>query len=196
MTLIDRLVENPYTFHYLRKIAEANYRATKRRMLDLLDPDAPTLDLGCGTGEFAPLFRAEGYVGIDISLPYLRFAKRRMPRYGFALAQGQELPLADGSVGQVLINGVLHHLGEELARRLVGEARRVLRSGGRLLLIEDIEPERPPLTTRLIHAMDAGEHIRARQDYPDLLEGDLEIEREEEYRSGLCVYGLWLARRR
>lgn len=196
MSLLDRLVENPVSFHYLRKIPEANYRQTKRRIRALLDPSEKTIDLGCGTGEFASLFAPSGYLGLDVSLPYLRFAARIAPAHRFARALGQALPLADRSVRQVLVNGVLHHLGEAVARRLVAEAQRVLQPGGRLLLIEDVEPEDPPLLTRLIHSMDAGEHIRARNAYPDLLGHGLEILQEEEYRSGLCVYGLWLARRR
>ncbi len=195
MSFIDCLVRNPRTFHYLRKFPEWNYRATKRHIQSHLEPTAPTLDLGCGTGEFATLFSPQSYLGVDISACYLAYARKRLPEYRFAQGVGQALPLADGAVKQLLINGVLHHLDGDLARRVLKEAARVLAADGRLLLIEDIQPENPGLLTRTLHAMDHGEHIRPRQGYPELLGDNLRVEKELCYRSGICHYGFWLLRK-
>ena len=86
--LADRLAGNPLAFHYLRKLPEFNYQATKARIRRVLGRSGAVrvLDLGCGTGEFAALFEPAGYVGVDIHPGYVRLATRLHPKHRFVCA--------------------------------------------------------------------------------------------------------------
>lgn len=189
---LDRLVENPKSFTWLRKIAEANFVAVRRivRQRLALDGQRRTLDLGCGTGELAPLFPENGYVGLDLSLRYIDYARRRHPAYRFGVADATAIPLSSGSCDQVLIFGVLHHLEDPICRAAAGEVARVLKPGGRFLLIEDSsELRRWNLPGRLMHAIDAGEKFRNREGYLTLIPTDrLSFKEGCRFASGLCEY--------
>jgi ubiquinone/menaquinone biosynthesis C-methylase UbiE len=103
------------------------------------------LDLGAGSGRIGRAFVSAGddYVGVDLSLGMLRqFARRgdtdgRAPR--LAQADGERLPFADATFDGVLLIQVFGGLDEW--RPFVGEARRVLRPAGTLVLGRTAMPE-------------------------------------------------------
>jgi ubiquinone/menaquinone biosynthesis C-methylase UbiE len=109
---------------------------------------APTqprlLDLGAGTGRIGWSFVAAGddYVGVDLSLGMLREFRRRTDATGRAprlvQADGQRLPLADETFDAVLLIQVFG--GMRGWRRLLAEARRVLRSPGTLITGRTVAP--------------------------------------------------------
>ncbi len=99
------------------------------------------LDLGTGTGRllelFAPLYRRA--VGIDASSDMLAVARANLDRAGIANAQVRlgdihHLPFARNSFDVVTIHQVLHYLDDP--ERAITEAARVLRPGGRLLVVD------------------------------------------------------------
>lgn len=192
MGLLRRLAEDPRSFTWLRKVAEADFVAVRRVIRRALaaDPGAKTLDLGCGTGELSPVFPDAGYLGLDLSRAYVAYARRRFPRKRFAVCDGSRLSLPDGSFAQVLIFGVLHHMDDPLARTVLAETARVLAPGGRLLLIED-SAEVPAWNVpgKLIHSLDEGENIRSEGAYASLWRGlALREETRSRFRSGMCDY--------
>ena len=89
------------------------------------------IDVGTGVGGLSPdvatTFPNALVVGIDRSSGMLALAPAWLSR---VVADARELPIASGSVGLVLIVFVLFHLDEPLDG--LHEARRVLRSGGRV----------------------------------------------------------------
>lgn len=106
------------------------------------------LDLGCGTANLLPRLDAWGadvarYTGVDPSGEMLlaarpKLAASRIPA-ALATAEAGALPFADGRFDSVVTASVLHDLPDPA--RALAEARRVLRPGGRLLLL-DWSPER------------------------------------------------------
>lgn len=114
-------------------------------LLALLDPDATVVDLGCGTGNVAVLLAPHvgRVIAVDREPQMLEAARTRLGdakniefRQGDLLA----LPLDDGCADFVIVVLVLHHLEEPLAA--VREAARVLRPGGRLLVVDMIQHDR------------------------------------------------------
>jgi ArsR family transcriptional regulator len=99
------------------------------------------LDLGTGTGRllelFAPLYARA--IGVDASPAMLAVARANLDRAGLTNAQVrlgdiQHLPFGRNSFDVVTIHQVLHYLDEP--ERAIAEAARVLRPGGRLLIVD------------------------------------------------------------
>jgi ubiquinone/menaquinone biosynthesis C-methylase UbiE len=98
------------------------------------------LDVGCGTGFLALLCAELGHRvrGVDVADEMLEMARTKAAAAGqactFELADAEQLPVADASVDLVLERHLIWTLpAPEMALR---EWQRVLRPGGRLLLIE------------------------------------------------------------
>ena len=93
------------------------------------------LDVGCGTGLMAARLAAGGrrVVGLDIAAAMLAPQRRRAPRARFVLGDAEALPLRAGTFDAVVNLISVHHYPDPA--RAVGEFRRVLRPGGRLVLV-------------------------------------------------------------
>jgi ubiquinone/menaquinone biosynthesis C-methylase UbiE/DNA-binding transcriptional ArsR family regulator len=99
------------------------------------------LDLGTGTGRMLELFGPgiERGLGLDLSLDMLALARARLDRAGLrhcSVRQGDiyDLALPKDSFDAVVIHQVLHFLDD--GARAIAEAARVLRPGGRLLVVD------------------------------------------------------------
>jgi ubiquinone/menaquinone biosynthesis C-methylase UbiE len=104
-------------------------------------PFRSVLDLGTGTGRMLELFgrEIERGLGLDLSLDMLLLARDRLERAGLkhcSVRQGDiyDLPLGNDSFDVVILHQVLHFLDD--GARAIREAARVLRPGGRLLVID------------------------------------------------------------
>lgn len=190
----DRLAETPAAFHWLRKLPEGNYKETKRRIAAVRDAlDAPrVLDLGCGAGEYAELFDPDQYLGVDIDPGYIAFASGHNPKHTFTCADVTTWPGEDSGFDLVLVNGVLHHLGDADAGAFLRNAHRLTRPGGTLLVIEDVRLEPPTFAARVVHFLDYGDHIRTLARWQALVSAVAPIARSETYVSGICPYHLML----
>lgn len=190
----DKLAEEPLTFHWLRKLPEANYRATKARISAVRDSlgRPRTLDLGCGTGEYSRLFEADRYLGVDVHPGYIAFAQRRNPQHQYLCGDARVWPGTGAPFDLVLVNGVLHHLDDESARAFLRAAHGHLAPGGTLLVIEDVELPAATLGTRMVHLLDHGDHIRDAGRWQELVSAVAPIARSETYTSGICPYHLML----
>jgi demethylmenaquinone methyltransferase / 2-methoxy-6-polyprenyl-1,4-benzoquinol methylase len=105
------------------------------------------VDVACGTGalaeDLAALAPGARVVGLDFAWEMVRRARTGAAGPRFAVADALRLPLADGSVDVVTIAFGLRNLPEP-ARGLL-EFRRVLRTGGRLVVCEFSHPTVPVL---------------------------------------------------
>jgi SAM-dependent methyltransferase len=91
------------------------------------DVTGRVLDVGCGSRPYEALFAASAYVGLEIDTPENRATKRADLYY-----DGGAFPVASASFDTVLCNQVLEHVFTPA--KFLGEVRRVLKPGGRLLL--------------------------------------------------------------
>jgi SAM-dependent methyltransferase len=103
---------------------------------------ARLLDVACGSGFAAALSAARGAVvsGIDVTPELLAIARERTPDADFREAGMDALPFADGSFDVVTcVNGFQFALDPAVA---IGEAARVVVSGGRVGAATFAEPDR------------------------------------------------------
>lgn len=102
---------------------------------------ADFLDVGTGTGRMLELFgpSVEHAVGVDLSREMLAVARANLERAGLgncSLRQGDmyQLPLASESFDAAVFHQVLHYA--EDPARAIREAGRVLRPGGRAVIVD------------------------------------------------------------
>jgi len=125
--------------------AIADVRARRQRSIDLIEPrpGMSIAEIGCGTGtaarELAAMLGPQGKVyGFDISEAMIAVASERArelaDRTEFRLADASRLPLADASLDAYRAERVYQHLADPLAA--LSEALRVLRPGGKVVLID------------------------------------------------------------
>jgi ubiquinone/menaquinone biosynthesis C-methylase UbiE/DNA-binding transcriptional ArsR family regulator len=119
-------------------------------------PFRSLLDLGTGTGRMLELFgpEIERGLGLDLSLDMLQLARDRLERAGLkncSVRQGDiyDLPLANDSFDVVILHQVLHFLDD--GARAIHEATRVLRPGGRLLVVDFAPHEQEFLREQFAH---------------------------------------------
>lgn len=121
--------------------------ALRERFLDLsrVVADESVLDVGCGTGTLAIAAKrrvgGNGVVrGIDASAEMIARARKKAVRgkadVSFETALAESLPFPDAQFDVVLSTVMLHHLRRVVREQSVREMHRVLKPGGRLLIVD------------------------------------------------------------
>jgi ubiquinone/menaquinone biosynthesis C-methylase UbiE len=131
----------------LRVVTRNKEQEFRRYILDLagLKPGEAVLDVGCGTGTQAIL--AKEYVGeagsvsgIEPAMEMVNYARRKAARRGLSvdIKPGviEQLNYPDKSFDVILCIIVMHHMPDETKVLGIKEMARVLKPGGRLLVVD------------------------------------------------------------
>jgi ArsR family transcriptional regulator len=115
------------------------------------------IDIGTGTGRIATIFArsADQVLGIDRSAEMLRLARGKLAeeangKVRFVAGDFYDLPAADGSADTAILHQVLHYA--QAPEKAITETARVLRPGGRLLVVDFAPHEHEELRLRDAHA--------------------------------------------
>lgn len=122
----------------LRPLHEVFFGRDQRRL--------QLLDVGCGTGRALDFIKQAWSrlpaVGLDMSEAYVAEARRHLKRWrriDVIVANGEAIPMADESQDAVTSIFMLHELPPAVRRRVFGEFARVLKRGGRLVVVDSLQ---------------------------------------------------------
>ena len=104
------------------------------------------IDIGCGTGRFLDFVKQAWprlpALGLDLSDAYIAHARRHLKRWArinLIVANAEAIPAPDKSCDAVTSIFMLHELPPEVRRKVIGEAARVLKPGGRLVMVDSLQ---------------------------------------------------------
>ncbi len=136
-----------------RELFGANAELTG--LLALLDDRWVVGDLGCGTGQIAASIApfVHRVVAVDDSAAMLKAAEVRLSDFdNVEIRQGEleDLPVDDDRLDVAILFLVLHHIIEP--ERVIAQAHRALRPGGRLLVVDMMPHDREEYRKDMGHA--------------------------------------------
>ncbi len=147
----------------VRKIYTTEYVKAK--------PGEKVLDIGCGPGDILEYLPDVKYTGFDLSPEYIEAAKKRFGNRGRFFCNDVGLTALEeekGTFDLVLATGVLHHLDDERAAKLIELAARSMRPGGRFVTCDGcFVPEQTKLA-RWMLKRDRGKFVRPKEEFVKL----------------------------
>lgn len=128
----------PMTFYQEQRLG--------RRAIELLDlkGNERVIDIGCGTGsltiEIAQKLAKNGLaVGIDAAAKMIRLARKKavdLKQVQFDIAAAEQLGYEDESFDSAISTFFFHHIDFELKVAVMNEIWRVLKMGGRAVIVD------------------------------------------------------------
>jgi ubiquinone/menaquinone biosynthesis C-methylase UbiE len=97
------------------------------------------LDVGCGTGVHLDIYRRSGceLYGIDNSPSMLDVARNRLGEDAeLRLGDATEMPYESNTFDLIVCMLVLHEMDQRMRRSVIAEMKRVIKTDGRILLID------------------------------------------------------------
>ena len=97
------------------------------------------LDIGCGTGAHLRLYQKEkcNIFGIDLSAAMIDVARKKLgEEANLSLGSATDMEFGNDQFDLILCSTVLHEMSLKVREEVLEEAKRVLKSDGRILLID------------------------------------------------------------
>jgi SAM-dependent methyltransferase len=132
------------------------------------------VDVGCGPAQILDRLPRVEYVGLDISDAYIQAARIKFKDRGGAnfLSGSVEdwmLNPLTYAADIVLTNGVLHHVDDENAKKILEFAYRILNDSGRFVFYEPCYLIWQSRISTYFMSQDRGQNIRTEQEWKELV---------------------------
>lgn len=157
---------------------------------NLVVPGRRVLDVGCGPGTNAALFRECRYVGIDLNPKYVEYAQQRFAGQ-FICSDAVDFdyePL--GKFDLIFLNSLMHHLSDQGCRNLLTKLKSCLASEGTLAILDLVLDNTSPVAYALAKA-DRGDFARPEDEWRDLLDSTVGPHLFQRYDISVGPLPLW-----
>jgi ubiquinone/menaquinone biosynthesis C-methylase UbiE/DNA-binding transcriptional ArsR family regulator len=124
-------------------------------VLGLIEPELLVGDLGCGTGQLTETLApyVKQVVAVDASMDMLDAARSRLDgattNVDFRKGELESLPIKDGELDVAVLSLVLHY--SPAPAKTLSEAARVIRRGGRVLVVDMLPHEHEEYQQQMGH---------------------------------------------
>jgi demethylmenaquinone methyltransferase/2-methoxy-6-polyprenyl-1,4-benzoquinol methylase/phosphoethanolamine N-methyltransferase len=164
---------------FVRLMTLGKDKAVREMTADLarVKPGDTVLDVGCGTGDLTMAAKRRAgsngsAYGIDASPEMIETARAKASARGigvdFRVEVIEALPFADNTFDVVLSSLMMHHLPDDVKLRGMSEVYRILKPGGRLLVIDLMRPM--SVHDRILMKLFHHEHLETgAQDLPAMM---------------------------
>jgi len=136
-------------------------------------PGARIIDIGCGPGHIVK-YLPEGidYIGLDIDQPSIDYANARFGKRGRFQARFFDADAVRdlGAVDIVMMNGVMHHIGDDDLAGTLAHVRSALKPGGALFTLDGCYAPGQSRLAKWLLDNDRGVHVREASGYRRLLD--------------------------
>ena len=166
MRLKASILAHPWGYRLVSSLVDRyKFRAIRRLRQDF--SGLRVLDLGCGIGNAARLFKGSDYTGIDINQGYISFASRSYPDQNFIVGDATGVEWG-GGFDIILINSFLHHLENGRALEILKKSSAALRPAGRIIVQEPLLPGNREWFYRLLASLERGKYFRTKEEWDKL----------------------------
>lgn len=125
------------------------WRENMREVAKHLPPSGAQLtllDVGCGSGQSMhdlKQIRPDIFpIGLDSAHGMIALARQRTS-YPYLVGDGTQIPLPENSVDAVFMQRVYYFVGADVQKKLLAEILRVLRPGGRFVMVNPADKQSP-----------------------------------------------------
>ena len=191
--ILSKLLENPIVYTIWQK---SHDRRKVQAILNeiTIKQGERILDVGCGPGIDAKLFRGKKYVGVDINEKYIDYCKRKLGMDFRTLdVCNTESCIDESNFDWVLMNSFIHHLSDEEALKVLAGVKRNMKIGGRILVIDLLIPSKSNILGRTFAALDRGPFPRKMEEFHNLFSRYFAVEKSYIMRIwfwDICVFVL------
>ncbi|MEI7492669.1 MAG: class I SAM-dependent methyltransferase [Bacteroidota bacterium] len=172
---------------FFRKAGHFHF-VTERRVIrnyfSSLPQGSGILHIACESGYFSNFFREYSYTGVDLSEVKIAYARKHF-RGDFKVMDAMALEFGASSFDGILLSGVFHNIDDITSIQVLREAKRVLKPGGSVLILEDYYADGAPgLFERFDRYFDPPAVIRNPNQYLDLFNQHIRSQYKGLIRSG------------
>ena len=129
------------------------------------------LDVGCGPGDDAEVFKEGTYIGIDISSNYINEANQSYGHIGqfFCTSIDDINDLNLSCVDVFILKGVLHHLSDTQIKSMMESFENIKNENAIVVTLDPVFFDNQGWCERVLAEMDRGEAVRHQEAYLQLI---------------------------
>ena len=185
-SITDSIFSNSYIFDKFRNIVHNNFKDEKQIISRHFKKDKKTLDFGCGAGQFSVLFKPKEYYGIDNDIKYIKFCKVNHKGNFFLIKNSPPYNFNRNYFDQILVSSVIHHINDKTLTIILKELNRILRSDGRLMIIDHLRKKyQHNLLCKILIDLDRGKYFRNLDKIVDLCKGYFKVKKFELFKNSV-----------
>lgn len=130
------------------------------------------LDVGCGPANVLAYLPPLDYTGIDLNEKHVAYARQRYGDRGrFLIGNASSDLKQEGTFDLINVSALLHLLADNEAIALFSSLKRLLKTNGRIVTLDNVWLPNQRATVKFINSLDSGTNIRTPEQYLGLLQG-------------------------
>lgn len=164
-----KALDFPYLYSHTMKLLGADRTLTEiiEQYIKPVSGDK-ILDIGCGPADILSYLPPDiEYTGIDFNERYIKSAREKFQGKGvFILGDIADYDFSfKESFDIVIATGVIHHLPEKEAMKLLSDGYRCLKDQGRLITLDNINEDWIGVRNKIALRLDRGKFVRNKTEY-------------------------------